>query len=317
MGTSKYRFTVFTPCYNSSSYIDRIKETLDKQTYRNFEWIVVNDASTDNTSVLLQEYIKTVDFPVKFFDLKKNQMLAANYNLAFDNAEGEIFVITGHDDIYLPKMLEIYNELYEKYDSPEVCGLVGRCVDQNGKVTPREFTKPLMSYWEYGVDEKGKYTGEAPRAIKTEVLKKYMPFDPEEKLNPPIEELMSCDGYKFITTNEIVRNYFYGNSPDSLCFSVKKYRLHAWKRSQLYINKFQFFMPWPFKRKISSAVGYAYSSIKVNKTFKESIKAINYDRFWVVCMYPVAYILSFLSENKRIHDVLVKLLFGHSLSKKK
>ena len=35
--------------------------------------------------------------------------------------------------------------------------------------------KPLMSYWEYGVDKKGNYTGEAPRAIKTEVLRKYMP----------------------------------------------------------------------------------------------------------------------------------------------
>lgn len=90
MGKYKYRFTLFTPCYNSAPYLDRIKETIDGQIFRDFEWIVVNDASTDNTSELLKDYIATLDIPVKFFDLKKNQMLAANYNLAVGNADGEI-----------------------------------------------------------------------------------------------------------------------------------------------------------------------------------------------------------------------------------
>lgn len=85
--------------------------------FRDFEWIVVNDASTDNTSELLKDYIATLDIPVKFFDLKKNQMLAANYNLAVGNADGEIFVVLGHDDIYLPDMLQTYNDLYDKYDA--------------------------------------------------------------------------------------------------------------------------------------------------------------------------------------------------------
>lgn len=51
----------------------------------------------------------------------------------------------------------------------------------------------MMTYWEYGVDKNGNTTGEAPRAIKTDVLRKYMPFDPEEKLNPSIEEFMGCE----------------------------------------------------------------------------------------------------------------------------
>ena len=74
MGKYKYKFTLFTPCYNSAPYIDRIKETIDGQLFRDFEWIVVNDASTDNTSDLLKEYIAILDLPVKFFDLKKNQI---------------------------------------------------------------------------------------------------------------------------------------------------------------------------------------------------------------------------------------------------
>lgn len=306
MANYKYRFSLFTPCYNSAIYFDRIKETLDKQTYRNFEWIVVNDASTDNTSELLQEYIKTVDFPVKFFDLKKNQMLAANYNLAVENAEGEIFVILGHDDIYMPNMLENYNNLYEEYNGPEIGGLVGRCITQFGKITPREFSRPVMSYWEYGIDEKGNYTGEAPRAIKTDVLRKYMPFDPEEKLNPPIEELMACDGWKFITTNEIVRKYYYAMSNDSLCFSANKYRLHSWKRNMLYINKFQFYMPWPLKRRIKADLDYAYSSVQLRKSISETIAPLEHDRFIVVLLFPLAKLLGLIANNKTLHDLIIR-----------
>ena len=242
-------------------------------------------------------------------------MLAANYNLAVENAEGEIFVVTGHDDIYMPDMLETYNQLYEKYNGPDICGLVGRCVTQFGKVTPREFTKPIMSYWEYGVDENGNFTGEAPRAIKTEVLRKYMPFDPEEKLNPPIEEFMGCDGYKFITTNSIVRKYFYANE-GSLCFSVSKYRLHQWRRHLAYINKFQFFMPWPFKRRLRASLDYAYSSVKLGKPYDEAIRALEHDKFWVICCYPLAWILGLIADNKTLHRCMVKLASGHSASNK-
>lgn len=305
MAGYKYKFTVFTPCYNSAPYIDRIKETIEGQTYRNFEWIVVNDASTDNTSELLKNLIKTIDIPVKFFDLKNNQMLAANYNLAVEHAEGEIFVITGHDDTYMPDMLTIYNELYDKYDSDEIGGIVGRCITQYGKITPPEFIKPIMSYWEYGVDKKGNYTGEAPRAIKTDVLRKYMPFDPEEKLNPPIEELMACDGYKFITTNNIVRKYYYAMSEDSLCFSANKYRLHTWRRNLLYINKFQFYIPWPIKRRLRAIIDYSYSSVQMEYTIKKALSPLEHDKVLVLLAYPVAHFLKYVANHKKLHDLII------------
>lgn len=306
MGKFKYKFTLFTPCYNSAKFIDRIKQTIDGQSFRDFEWIVINDASVDETSELLQEYIKTLDIPVKFFDLEKNQMLAANYNLAVNNSEGELFVVLGHDDIYLPGMLEEYSNLYDKYNSNDVCGIVGRCITQYGKITPNEFHKPIMSYWEYGIDDKGNYTGEAPRAIKTEVLKLYLPFDPEEKLNPPIEEYMACDGYKFITTNSIVRQYYYATSESSLCFSASKYRLHLWRRNLLYINKFRYFMPWPVKRRIKAVIDYAYASVQMDYKLCETLRPLNNDKFLVILAYPLALVLKFLANHKRLHDLIIR-----------
>lgn len=313
----KYKFTIFTPCYNSAPFIHRVFKTLDSQTYRNFEWIVINDASTDNTAELIREYIGKVDFRVKFFDLKQNQMLAANYNLAFDNTEGEIFVVTGHDDIYMPDMLENYSLLYDKYNSEDIGGLVGRCITQFGKVTPCEFTKSIMSYFEYGIDKNGYSTGEAPRALKTEILQKYMPFDPEEKINPTIEKLMALDGYKFITTNNIVREYYVSENENALTYSASKFRYHLWKDALLDINQAQFYMHWSFKRRLRGVLDYDYSAIQYKLGFIKSTRALTHNRTEAIVLYPAAQLLYFVASNSCLHDLFLTIKSGHKPPKSK
>lgn len=304
----KYKFTLFTPCYCSAKFIDRIKGTLDKQTFRDFEWIVINDASTDNTSELLQEYIKTVDFPVKFFDLEKNQMLAANWNLAVDNAEGEIFVVLGHDDIYLPKMLETYNHLYEQFNNDKIGGIIARCETQYGKVSPKEFSKPVMSYWEYGVDKEGRYTGEAPCAWKTEVLRHYMPFDPKELINPLIGALMSCDGYEFIMTNDIVRTYFvFEDQGHSLTKYSKKYTLWNYRNALRQINLFSDHYHMSFPVKCTLCIEYAKCAIRNGLTYKQAITALNKNKYLVTLLYPVAALKDSLSKSDFIYGLYKKI----------
>lgn len=252
---------------------------------------MVNDASTDNTSELLREYIKTVDVPVKFFDLKQNQMLAANSNLAVENAEGEIIIGLGHDDIYLPNMLELFNELYNKYNSDKIGGIIARCQTQYGRITPKAFSKNIMSYWEYGVDKNGRYTGEAPCAWKTDVLRKYMPFDTKELLPPLVGALMSCDGYEFITTNEIIRKYYvYESGGHSLSKFSKKYALHSYRGALRRINLFapHYHMCFSVKRKL--CLDYATAAIRSNISFMAAIKAVDRFKTLIIMSYPLAYI---------------------------
>lgn len=312
----KYRFTLFTPCYCSAKFIDRIKETIDGQTFRDFEWIVVNDASTDNTSELLQEYIKTLDVPVKFFDLKHNQMLAANSNLAVENAEGEIIIGLGHDDIYLPNMLELFNDLYNKYNSDKIGGIIARCQTQYGRITPIAFSKNIMSYWEYGVDKNGRYTGEAPCAWKTDVLRKYMPFDTKELLPPLVGALMSCDGYEFITTNEIVRKYYvYEKGGHSLSKFSKKYAWHSYRGALRRINLFapHYHMCFSVKQKIS--LDYATAAIRSNISFVEAIRVVDRFKPLIIMSYPLAYIRVFAASIDPVFRVYKTL--RNAIMKKK
>lgn len=315
MESYKYKFTLFTPCYNAAPFIHRVFKTLDSQTYRNFEWIVINDASTDNTADLIREYIKNVDFPVKFFDLKKNQMLAANYNLAFGNTEGELFFLHDHDDEFVPTVLEDVLKLYEQYNADDVCGVVARCQTQYGKITPCEFTKSLMTYFEYGIDKHGNFTGEAPRVLKTEILKKYMPFEAKEMINPTIEKLMALDGYKFITTNQIIRKYYVSENVTALTYSANKYRYHLWKDTLLDINECQQYMHWSTTRKFKGLLNYAYSSIQLKIGYKKALSSLKRDRITVAILYPLGGLLSMIANNKFLHDLLLFLRTGHKTPK--
>ena len=66
----KYKFTVFTPCYNSQNIITRLFNSLQKQTLKDFEWIVLDDCSKDKTIEVLEDLIPRANFPVKFIKNK-------------------------------------------------------------------------------------------------------------------------------------------------------------------------------------------------------------------------------------------------------
>lgn len=306
----KYRFTLFTPCYNSAPFIERIKMSVEKQTFRNFEWIVVNDNSSDNTLELLEEYIKTVDFPVKLINNQTNMMLALNYNLAVEQTEGEYFVTLDHDDEYSAHYLEIMDELIKKYDNPHVAGVVARCQTQYGKVTPTPaYTRPLMNWFEYGKDKKGRYTGEVPRAFKTDVLKQYIPIDAKLVHNPIFEAMMSDDGYTFITTNEIIRKYYVYETAQLSITNNRSNRFAYYKYSELLkeINRYTLKYHTSISVKLQLCMAYNRAAIHYGLKFSESIKRVNRWRLPIKLLYTVSYVQVYLSNTGLIYSLWKKI----------
>lgn len=310
MSKFKYKFSIFTPCYNSSQFIHRVFETLNTQTYRNFEWIVINDASTDNTSEILREYIKTVDFNVKFFDLQRNQMLAANYNLAVSVAEGEIFFPHGHDDLFIPTVLEEYVELLDRYDSPNIAGIVARCQTQYGNIPSPLFYRPTMNYWEYA-NVNGRYVGEMPDCIKTDIMKRYMPFDTEKSLLPmPIERSIGCDGYENICYNKVVRTYYVFENETSLMKIQSKFSKDRWYMSIAEINKYQYYYKdRNFLTAIRLVFLYIYRSTIINKSCLEAISELMHkkNKLLVVFLWlPSLILLKVFPDNSKNTERLLK-----------
>lgn len=64
--TFKYVFTIFTPTYNRGYTIHKVYECLKRQTFKNFEWLVVDDGSTDNTKELVDAWQKESPFAIRY-----------------------------------------------------------------------------------------------------------------------------------------------------------------------------------------------------------------------------------------------------------
>lgn len=96
--------SVVMPTYNDEPYLKKAIDDILKQSYKNFELLIVNDGSTDNTCDILKEYEKK-DRRIKVFN-KENGGTGSALNLGFDNANGEFGTWVSSDDEKNPDFIE-------------------------------------------------------------------------------------------------------------------------------------------------------------------------------------------------------------------
>jgi glycosyltransferase involved in cell wall biosynthesis len=105
--------SIILPTYNGSRFIRKSIDSCLNQTYPNFELIIVNDCSIDDTASILQEYASK-DSRIKIITNEKNLKLPLSLNKGFDNASGKYFTWTSDDNYYTPFALEIMYNFLEK-----------------------------------------------------------------------------------------------------------------------------------------------------------------------------------------------------------
>ena len=111
------KISVVIPTYNSAATIGNAIASCQDQTYPAHEIIVVDDASTDNTSTLLSSFEH-----IKFITQPYNQGPSATRNKGWDEATGDIIAFLDSDDEWHPKKLEVINDLFSKNDSIQYLG---------------------------------------------------------------------------------------------------------------------------------------------------------------------------------------------------
>lgn len=97
--------SVITPAYNCAEYIDECIESVLNQTYQNWEMLIVNDKSTDNTQSIVESYAKK-DHRIKLFNQEKNAGAAAARNKALELSQGRFVAFLDSDDAWKPNKLE-------------------------------------------------------------------------------------------------------------------------------------------------------------------------------------------------------------------
>ena len=98
-------FTVFTPTYNRAYTLHRVYESLKAQTYRDFEWLIVDDGSNDNTRELIQKWQNESLFSIRYI-YQQNSGKHIAFNRAVREAKGELFLTLDSDDACVEEALE-------------------------------------------------------------------------------------------------------------------------------------------------------------------------------------------------------------------
>lgn len=97
--------SVITPAYNASKYIGDTIKSVQAQTYENWEMIIVNDCSTDDTAEIAREFA-SADPRIHVYDQKKNGGPARAWNRAFKEMHGRYAAFLDADDLWIPEKLE-------------------------------------------------------------------------------------------------------------------------------------------------------------------------------------------------------------------
>lgn len=126
--------SVILPTYNGSAFIRTSIDSCLTQTLSNFELIIVNDCSTDNTAAIIEEYARQ-DNRIKIIHNTVNKKLPQSLNTGFDAAEGKYFTWTSDDNYYAPHALQTMLDAIEKNKDTDLVYADYTLIDNDGKTT--------------------------------------------------------------------------------------------------------------------------------------------------------------------------------------
>lgn len=214
----RYQFTVLTPTYNRAHTLHRVYESLCEQTYQDFEWVVVDDGSTDDTQALIAAWKEEAVFPIHYI-WQPNQHKKVAFNRGVAEAQGELIVALDSDDRLESNAL--YDMARSWHDIPEsersqYVAVIGLCKTPTGQIVGDMYPYDLLDANPLDLQFKFNVRGEKFGCLSTQVLRQF-PF-PEDIPGFVPESLVWREiaraGYKTRFVNQVYRVYYDGS--DSL-----------------------------------------------------------------------------------------------------
>lgn len=147
MGGQRPYFTIITPCYNRSTTIGRTIESVKRQDFRDFEYIIVDDGSQDDLDSIVMPFLNEADFPVMYIK-KENGGVHTARNAAVKRARGRMLVNIDSDDELLSHALSAFYHAWESIPIEErgqYREVVARCCDEKGHEVGARFPKNINS----------------------------------------------------------------------------------------------------------------------------------------------------------------------------
>jgi glycosyltransferase involved in cell wall biosynthesis len=264
------KVTVFTPTYNRAHLLGRVYTSLCHQTFTDFEWILVNDGSTDNTKEVIQSFIDEKKIHIRYF-YQQNAGKHFAINKAATVAKGDYFLILDSDDFLPNDSLFLLNKLMPECDLDiELAGIVGRKHYEDGTLIGSKIGANFKGTT-FDIRFKRKIKGDLGEIFKTEVFKKFpFPEIENEKFCPEalVWNRISRD-FKFIFSD--INIYTVEYQPDGLTSNIVKIRMNAPVATMTYYSELNQ-DSIPIIQKIRATINFWRFSFNSNLNFIKKIK---------------------------------------------
>ena len=220
--------SIVTSAYNASKTIKTTIESVLSQTYKNWELIVVNDASSDNTSEIVLSYCEK-DSRIKLINHETNQGAGLSRRTGISNISGEYMTFLDSDDYLSPETLEVLLYFIEKYDVDIVApGYV--IVDTDGKIV--EERKPDKKIIQSNASKFKPNKADTKRFMNPMLIKSHLWNNVEYSSRRFIEDTPTLVQILYWAKNLMLLDfagYYYVQSPTSLIHSASDIKYLIYK----------------------------------------------------------------------------------------
>lgn len=295
--------TILTPTYNRGKLLLRIYESLCRQDCCDFEWVIVDDGSTDNTEEIVNYKLRTRNskFKVRYFK-KENGGKHTAVNLGVKESRGELTLILDSDDELPRNAIKDIKEEWNKAKSiptsrKQLGGVCGYMAHRNGivigKPMVKDFCDEITLRYSRGVQ------GDMCEVFRSDVLREFpFPEIKDEKFCP--ESLVwnrIAQKYCMSVFPKVIylRDYLEGGLTDN----IVRIRMQSPIASMMTYQEMTGY-DVPFKIKIRSAINYWRFRFCYHKRKNSTICVPALKKIWNI-LYPIGFLM-------HIRDVVKKLL---------
>ncbi len=260
----KKLLTIFTPTYNRIDLLERCYQFLKRQTSDNFEWLIIDDGSTDKTKETVSAWLEEDNFFKISYIYKKNGGLHTAYNVAVENMDTELCMCIDSDDYPSENAVELIGKCWNSRDkSKEYAGIIGLDYKINGELVGGHIDAyEEINLVDWTMEKYPVIKGDKKLVVRVDLYKSVFPmkkYEGEKNYNPNYMNIKIGFDKNYIAldcclcyvdyqddgmTNSMLWQYY--NSPNSF----RDIRL-------LYLS----FPDAPLKFKIKHTIHYVSSSI--------------------------------------------------------
>ena len=293
----KEMLTVFTPTFNRAECLKKGYEALCRQTCKEFVWLVVDDGSTDQTRLLVEQWSRQEKgFEVRYI-YKENGGLHTGYNVAIANIDTELSVCIDSDDYMPDDAVEKILTFWKKEGSDKYAGIAALDAFEDGTIIGDPFPKQKsINILDVSLGKYHYKNGDRKLVVRTALYKEVAPmpsYENEKNFNPHLMHLQISEKYDFLIYNTVLCVVEY--QEDGMSNGIFKQYLNS-PKSFAHMRKYMLGLKGTtFKFRMRHAIHYVSSSIIArNKRFLQESP-----RKWdVILAVPFGAVLTVYIKNK-------------------